>query len=245
MGSIDKHALISYNSYMKKLKYKPVIHDFSQRSDEWHLWRKGGLGASEMSVIMGSLPFDFEDTLELWKKKTGLPVPEFIVTAAIQQGIDTEDEALEKFTKATGIKMSPLCLTHGEVPFIRCSLDGIDKKLKNAVEIKCPSSTKYYKAKKGIVLDYYYTQLQTQMACTGLEEIFYWVYRQKEGGVLIKVKRNEDYITELIRRATIFWEMVQSKKPCLPKHLNINPYLDSDPFIAGEHETELIGIYKN
>ena len=39
--------------------------------------------------------------------------------------------------------------------------------------------------------------------------------------------------------------MVESKTPCLPHHLGIDPYKDSDPFIAGEHETELIGVYKN
>lgn len=226
-------------------KYKPVIHQFTQRSTDWHSWRKGGLGASEMSVIMGSLPFDFEDVLELWKKKTGLPVPEFQMNDAIQKGIDTEDEALKAFTKVTGIKMNPLCVTHGQYPFLRASLDGIDKKLKNAVEIKCPSLTKFYKAKKGIVLDYYYTQMQSQLACSGLEEMYYWVYREKEGGALIKIPRNDDYIAELVRRAEIFWQRVENKEPCLPKHLNINPYLDADPFIAGEHTTEFIGHYKN
>jgi putative phage-type endonuclease len=228
---------------MKKLKYTPL--NMEQRSEEWLEWRKSGIGASEASVIMGSLPFDFEDILFLWKKKVGIPVPEFVMTDAIQQGIDLEDEALEKFTEATGIKMEPKCFTHPVHTYLRASMDGVDKKVKQGVEIKCPSSTKYYKAKKGIVLDYYYTQLQQQMACTGLEELFYWVYRQKEGGVLLRVPRNEAYIEELIRRAAIFWEMVQSKTPCLPRHLNINPYLDVDPFIAGEHTTELVGIYKN
>jgi putative phage-type endonuclease len=226
-------------------KFKPIAHEFAQREADWLEWRKSGIGASEASVIMGSLPFDFEDILFLWKKKVGIPVPEFQMNDAIQKGIDTEDEALEAFTKATGIKMEPKCFTHPEHPFLRASMDGIDKKLKQGVEIKCPSATKFYKAKKGIVLDYYYTQLQQQMACTGLKEIYYWVYRQKEGGALIKVPRNDEYIAELIRRAGIFWKMVEDKEPCLPKHLGINPYLDSDPFIVGEHKTEFISHYKN
>lgn len=228
---------------MKKLKYTPL--NLEQRSEDWLEWRKSGIGASEASVIMGSLPFDFEDILELWKKKVGLPVAEFQMNEAIQKGIDLEDEALEKFTAATGIKMEPKCFTHPEHTFLRASLDGIDKKLKQGVEIKCPSATKYYTAKKGIVIPYYYTQVQQQMACTGLKEIFYWVYREKEGGVLIKVPRNDEYIAELIRRATIFWNMVEEKIPCLPHHLGINPYLDSDPFQAGDHTVELVGVYKN
>jgi putative phage-type endonuclease len=242
-GLIDKGLSVVYNETMKKLKYTPL--KLEQRSEEWLEWRKSGIGASEASVIMGSLPFDFEDVLDLWKKKAGLPVAEFVMTDAIQRGIDLEDEALEKFTEATGITMEPTCFTHPEHSFLRASLDGIDKKMKQAVEIKCPASTKYYKAKKGIVLDYYYTQLQQQMACCGVQEMFYWVYRQKEGGVLIKVPRNDEYIEELIRRASIFWQMVLDKIPCIPRHLGIDPYGDSDPFIAGEHKTELVGVYKN
>lgn len=227
------------------MKYKPIIHDFPQRSEDWHAWRKGGLGASEMSVLAGSLPFHFEDILDLWKKKAGLPVPEFQMNDAIQLGIDTEDEALEAFTKVTGIKMSPLCVTHSKFPYLRASLDGIDKKLKQGVEIKCPSASKYYTAKKGVVLPYYYTQIQMQAACSGLQEIFYWVYRTKEGGVLIKVPRNEEYIQELYRRAEIFWNKVLEEEPCLPQHLGIDQYKDSDPYEAGDMSVELVGVYKN
>jgi putative phage-type endonuclease len=228
---------------MKKLKYTAL--NLEQRSEDWLEWRKSGIGASEASVIMGSLPFIFEDTLELWKKKTGLPVPEFQMNDAIQLGIDTEDEALEKFTDATGIKMEPKCFTHPEYSYLRASLDGIDKKLKQGVEIKCPSATKYYTAKKGIVIPYYYTQVQQQMACSGLQEIYYWVYRQKEGGVLIKVPRNEEYIKELYRRAEIFWNKVLEEEPCLPQHLGINQFLDSDPYEVGDMSVELVGTYKN
>lgn len=228
---------------MKKLKYTPL--KLEQRSDEWLKWRESGIGASEASVIMGSLPFEYEEVLDLYKKKVGLPVPEFIVTEAIQRGIDTEDEALEAFTKVTGIKMKPKCFTHPEYSFLRASLDGIDSKMKNGVEIKCPSSAKYYIAKKGVVIDYYYTQLQQQMACTGLQEMYYWVYRQKEGGVLLKVKRNDEYIEELIRRASIFWQHVLDKEPIVSRELGMNVWQDSDPYKVGDMSAELIGTYKN
>lgn len=227
------------------MRYKPIIHKFTQRSDEWINWRKGGLGASEMSVIAGSLPFEYEDILDLYKKKAGLPVDDFIMTEAIQKGIDTEDEALEAFTKITGIKMEPICVTHSKYPFLRASLDGADKKLKTGVEIKCPGTTKFYQAKKGIVLPYYYTQIQMQAESSGIQEMYYWVYRSDQGGILFKIPRNEEYIQELIRRAKIFWDMVERKEPCLPRHLGIDIYKESDPFIAGEHITELVGVYKN
>ena len=79
---------------MENLIYRPL--DLVQRSEDWLAWRTKGIGASEASVIMGSLPFEYEDILELYKKKAGLPVKEFEMNAAIQKGIDTEDEALPK-----------------------------------------------------------------------------------------------------------------------------------------------------
>lgn len=227
----------------KKLTYTPII--LEQRSDEWLEWRKGGIGASESSILMGSLPFAFEDVLDLYKKKVGLPIEDFIMTEAIQQGIDLEDEALEKFCAVVDKKLEPKCFTHPEHSFLRASMDGVDDELETGVEIKCPSSTKFYAAKKGKVLDYYYTQVQHQMACTGLEEIYYWVYRQKEGGVLIKVPRNDEYIEELVRRAGIFWQAVLNEEPISSIRMGMDVYKDSDPFIAGEMKTELIGYYKN
>ena len=227
----------------KKLTYTPIL--LEQRSEEWLDWRKGGIGASESSILMGSLPFEYEDILELYKKKVGLPIQDFIMTEAIQHGIDMEDEALEKFCAVVGKQLSPKCFTHPEYSYIRASMDGVDDELTMGVEIKCPSTTKFYSAKKGIVLDYYYTQMQHQMACTGLEELHYWVYRQKDGGVLMKVKRNDEYIAELVRRAGIFWEAVQNEEPLSSIRMGMDVTKVSDPYRAGDMSTEFIGYYKN
>mgnify|MGYP003394039068 FL=1 len=229
---------------MENLIYRPL--DLVQRSEDWLAWRTKGIGASEASVIMGSLPFEYEDILELYKKKAGLPVKEFEMNAAIQKGIDTEDEALEAFTKITNVEALPKCFTHPVHTFLRASLDGITEDLKQGVEIKCSGASRFYEAKKGHVLPYYYTQMQQQMACTGLESIYYWMYRTKEGGVLIKVPRNEEYINELIRRAGIFWDKVVNEEPCLPRHIGIDMWKEyADPFEAGDMSTEFIGHYKN
>lgn len=217
-----------------------------QGSDKWHDWRKLGIGASEMSVIMGSLPFAYEDVLDLWKKKSGLLVKDFIVTQAIQDGIDLEPEARDKFNVIFQSDFEPKCYTHPKYSFLRASLDGITKDLKHGVEIKCPSLTNFNVAKRGNVLDYYYTQAQQQMACADLDYQNYWVYRKLEGGSWIKIYRNEAYIAEIQRRGEIFWNSVETKKPCLPRDFGMdmaNSY--SQPFQAGEHRIEFIGYYKN
>ncbi len=228
---------------MAKLKYAPL--NMEQRSEDWLTWRKTGIGASEAGKLMGSLPFEYGEVLDLYKEKAGLPVEEFIVTDAIQLGIDTEDEALEAFTKVTGIKMTPQCFTHPEYSFMKASMDGVDKKVTQGVEIKCPGTTKFYQAVKGKMPDYHYSQVQHQMFCTNLPEMYYWVYRQKEGGVLLKVKRNDEYIVELVKRAGIVWEAIQTQRPIVSRQLGIKVWQESDPFEAGDMSVELVGRYKN
>lgn len=215
-----------------------------QDSDEWHLWRKSGVGASEMSVIMGSLPFQFEDVLELWKKKTEMIQNNFVMNDAMRLGKSLEPKARKRYIETTGTKIQPKCFTHPEHDFLRASLDGINKEQDMVVEIKCPGLSKWRLAKQGTVVDYYYTQMQQQMACSGTNFCHYWVYREPEGAVLIDVPRNEEYIQELIRRAGLFWKAVEEKRPILPRELGIDMSKDSDPYQAGDMEVELVGVYK-
>lgn len=217
----------------------------SQVGDEWMAWRESGIGASESSVLMGSLPFDWNDVLKLWKLKTKMIESDFVMNDAIQLGKDTEPEARRKYIEATGIRVQAKCFERIDLPFLNASLDGITKNGKHIVEIKCSGLPTWQKAKKGFVSPYYYSQIMQQMAVVGAESAHYWMYRSKEGGILINVPRNEEYIAELERRATIFWECVETKTPCLPRMLNLNMDKDSDPFEAGNMEVELIGVYKN
>ena len=223
--------------------YKEI--KLAQNNPEWLAWREDGIGASESAILMGALPFKWNDVLELWKLKTGMIESDFVMNEAMQKGKDTEPEARKKYIKATGIRVRDACFERVDLPFIKASLDGIDKIGKHIVEIKCPGLPKWQTAKKGVVVDYYYPQMQQQMAVCGAETCHYWVYREKEGGILINVPRNEEYIDELIRRATIFWEGVVNKVPVLPRHLGINMRKDVDPFQAGDMTIELLGIHKN
>lgn len=216
-----------------------------QDSDQWLAWRDEGIGASESAIIMGALPFKWNDVLELWKLKTKMIESDFEMNEAMAQGKALEPEARKKYTKASGIDMKPKCFNHYEYPFIKASLDGISKDNKRIVEIKCPGLQKFQTAKKGILVDYYYPQIQQQMACTNAEGAHYWVYREKEGGVLIDVPRNDEYIAELVRRAKIFWAGVEENEPVLPRDLGIRMDREVDPFIAGNMEVTLIGHFKN
>jgi putative phage-type endonuclease len=225
------------------MQLKPI--KLSQEGEQWLAWRDSGIGASESAIIMGALPFKWNDVLELWKKKTKMVEDDFEMNEAMAQGKALEPEAREKYIEVTGISVEAECYEHPEFPFIKASLDGINHENNMVVEIKCPGLGKFMIAKKGELVDYYYSQVQQQIACTDADFAHYWVYRQKEGGVLIKVPRNDVYIKELVRRSTIFWDGVEAKKPVLPRDLGIDMRKDVDPYVAGNMDVELIGHYKN
>lgn len=225
------------------MKLKEIKHP--QDSEAWHQWRAEGIGASESAILMGALPFAWNDVLELWKLKTKLKENDFVSNEAMAQGKALEPYARQQYSKVTGIKVQPKCYEHPEYPFLRASLDGINKNSKLIVEIKCPGLGKFKLAKQGVVVDYYYPQMQQQMACTDAEMCHYWVYREDAGGILIKVPRNEAYIQELVRRSEIFWKGVENKTAVLPRHLGINMRGESDPFTINNMESEFVGFYKN
>lgn len=223
--------------------YKEI--KLKQDSEQWHTWRNEGIGASEMSVIMGALPFKFNDVLNLWKLKTGYAESSFEMNDAMQFGKDTEPLARQKYIEATNTPVSPACYQRIDLPFIRASLDGISKNKNLVVEIKVPSVSKWRMAKQGVVLDYYIPQMQAQMACTGADTCHYWVYRPELGGVLITVDRDDFYISELLRRAKIFWAKVEARTPCLPKDLGISMREESDPFSTENMNIQLVKVFKS
>ena len=98
------------------MKFEPVI--LQQGSQEWLTWRESGIGASEMSVIMGNLPFSYEDVLQLWKKKKKIIESTFEINEAIQPGMDLEPEAREKYAEIVGYNVRPECYTHPNYHFL-------------------------------------------------------------------------------------------------------------------------------
>lgn len=108
-----------------------------QGSKEWLEWRRGGIGASDISVVMGTSRF--KTPLTLWNEKCGFASEE-TPNAAMQHGINNEERAREWLNEHLNLNLQPLCVEDEEVPYFRASLDGYDHKTKTLVEIKCPIS---------------------------------------------------------------------------------------------------------
>lgn len=108
-----------------------------QGSKEWLEWRKGGIGASDIAVIMGTSRY--KTPLTLWNEKCGFSLDE-PPNAAMRHGIENESVARDWLNENLGLELLPLCVEDEECSYFRASLDGYDHKTKTLVEIKCPVS---------------------------------------------------------------------------------------------------------
>jgi putative phage-type endonuclease len=180
-----------------------------QGTSEWLENRKNHIGASDAPVVMGVSPWD--TPYKLWENKLGL-IPDKKNNVHMQRGTDLEPLARAAFEEEHGIEVFPEVIYHPDIKFMMASLDGLSLDGKVAVEIKCPGNENHVLAMGGEVPHHYYPQLQHQLACSGLDSIWYYSF-DGEKGVSILVKRDDAYIEEMIQKENAFWECVQSFTP--------------------------------
>lgn len=179
-----------------------------QGSAEWLEYRRNHIGASDAPVIMGDSPWT--TPYQLWCEKIGRS-PGRVATAAMQRGLEMEGKARISFEDLTGFDVFPQVLEHPEHSFMMASFDGLTLDGSHGVEIKCPGVKAHELALKGEVPKHYVAQLQHQMSCSGLDKIFYYSYRD-ESDALIEVDRDDEYISKLIEKEKLFWQLIQEKE---------------------------------
>jgi len=165
--------------------------ELDQQTDEWRAWRGKGIGASDAAAIMHASPF--KTPFQLWLEKTGRVQPK-AQTRAMAHGNASEPVAREQFIKEQGIEIAPACFEYDDEPLIRASLDGWNEAERLVAEIKSPTSDErdHRKAKEGHIPEYYWIQMQHQMAVADAKRGIYYSWFDGEG-IAIPVKRAEEY----------------------------------------------------
>lgn len=139
----------------------------SPDSPEWHAWRSGGIGGSDAPVIghangLNSRPAWAKGHHLLWLVKTGQIQIPYMSNWATERGKAGEEPARRLFESRTGIILSPIFGEMDKHPPTRASFDGVDFDHVTIGEIKCPSREIHENTRKGIVPDYYFTQMLHQ-----------------------------------------------------------------------------------
>lgn len=187
------------------------IIEFEQRSPEWLDWRQGGIGASEAAAVIGQSPW--ETPQELWERKMGLRSgPK--MNAAMQRGVDFEDEARAFFEDRIGEEFTPMCGQHDDAGFIRASFDGLTMGFTTGLEIKVPGMKTHQMVLAGKVPSYYQIQVQHQLLVAELDFLWFGSYvPETKSGHYLKVYRDEEMIAEIWESEHEFWQHVIERRP--------------------------------
>lgn len=188
------------------------IVQLDQRTPQWFEWRAQGIGASEISALLGE--DEYKTPYQLWEEKCafakGKPV-----TQAMRHGIVNEDVARNWINTHEDMNLKPLCCEDEDDPIFKASLDGWDEHRRILVEIKCPLSEANIDAARenSSIPTRWYNQVQWQMMITEAESAYVavWDYRAK-GCVMLRQWANRELWDEMRRGAKEFWQSVVAGK---------------------------------
>lgn len=188
------------------------IIDIKQGSQEWLKWRKEGLGASDIPIIMKESPY--KTPLQLWEEKCGFN--QFNeMNNAMKHGILTEGKARDQFNEEYSLNIKSLCIEDDEKPYLKASLDGWDEDKKILAEIKCPTSSEIIRAlyEEEKYPNYWYIQIQWQAFLTKPEKIYLIVWDwQLERNIVIEIKENPELHYRMKEEAIKFWNLIITGK---------------------------------
>lgn len=192
------------------------IMNIEPQSHEWHEWRKGGIGSSDIAAIMAKSPF--KTARKLYDEKTGMNYT-IRENPYMIRGRRFEDRARETFEKHVFKKFEPICIEDDKHSFLHASLDGYCFDTDESLEIKVPGEKNWESSNEGDIPEYYQIQMQWQMMITGHNYMYYVVYAPEiPDCIYIKYEANPQWQEQLKKEALIFWDnMAKNIAPPLQK----------------------------
>ena len=171
--------------------------------------RRNFVGASDAPAIMGVSPW--KTAYQLWEEKVGIRESNF-TSKAMQRGIDMEEEARMSFEEQTGIFVFPQRIVNEHHSWMVATLDGMDLKGENVVEIKCPGKIDHTCAMDGVIPEKYIPQLMHQMIVACVTSIYYFSYSPSSSKIL-QLEYDPAYSKVLLDKEIQFWNNVQEFTP--------------------------------
>lgn len=101
--------------------------EMPQGSQEWLNWRKGGVTATDMAVVLNGRHYG-KTAHDVWAEKVGLVVPEEpseALKAVFARGHRDEPVIRAEACRQEGLYFMPCCCQAANVPFLKGSLDGL------------------------------------------------------------------------------------------------------------------------
>jgi putative phage-type endonuclease len=185
------------------------IVEIVQGTDLWHSFRLKGIGASEAPIIEGISPY--RSKRDLFLEKTGKPTTSDNEDKSyiFALGHKTEGIIRKEFQDLMKVEMKPICVIHPKYDYLRASLDGFDPK-HGVLEAKLVSQEVLKNAKNGEIPNHHYSQIQHQLEVTGADIAQYFAHDGKKNGALVEIRKNQEYINNLLDLEHAFWADVKN-----------------------------------
>jgi len=178
------------------------LHYCEQRTDEWFALRTGRMTASDFQTMASVTPSVREKLCLKTAAEiiTGQRAEGFKTTAAMQHGIDTEDEAREQYS-ATAFEFVEEVGFISEGDYLGCSPDGLIGD-DGGVEIKCPQMATHlsYVLKGDKAWKAYKWQVQGSLWVTGRswwDWVSYCPQFGEQGLIIQRVIRDDEMFAKL------------------------------------------------
>ncbi|MCA6065444.1 lambda-exonuclease family protein [Thalassolituus marinus] len=173
-----------------------------QGSPEWLQLRKNYITATEVAMITNHRCWG---TFERQKGRHSA-----FKSPAMIRGNQLEPLARKAIERHLGKKFFPAVIVSAQHRLL-ASLDGIDLRLRETIEIKCPekgrSSKLWDMAMSNKIPHRYWTQIQQGLLLTGGRVCHYWVYDEiSDDGVMIDVYPDARYQQSIIKSANLYWQ---------------------------------------
>ena len=196
-----------------------AIVNIAQRTDEWFDWRKTGITASMIPVILGLSPY--QTPYELWAELCGFKQADDLSNNYhVQRGIAQEPEARKWYEESMGRPYLPVCVEADHNTLFKASLDGLfglTRQEREVLEVKCPCAKIFDEIASmqgnAPTFKMYAAQVQWQLNCgdSNKGKLFFYLRGRKPIGA--NIQRNDAFIARAEEEALKFWQLVQDRVP--------------------------------
>ena len=179
--------------------------------EQWIEARRGSIGGSDASAIVGLNPYMTQ--FELWASKRGM-IPEKPENEAMRLGHDLEEYVARRFEEASGkrVRRENAILRNDVQTFAHANIDRRIVGELAGLECKTTSALNMRRFEGGNYPATYYVQCQHYMMVTGWPKWYLAVLILGRDFLWFEIERNEDDIAALAEAEAAFWQLVQDGK---------------------------------
>ena len=176
--------------------------------------RQHFIGGSDIGAILGLNPW--KSAYTLWAEKTGLiKSPNISDKLQVWLGHKLEQVVADRYEMETGRKVRQSLMSYGieEYPYLRGHVDRLVVGEHRGLECKTTSSYNRTDYDSGDVPPAYYAQCQFYMLVTGYQVWDIATLRDNREFFIQEIKRDDEYIAQMLAAAAAFWQCVTSVTP--------------------------------